>query len=151
MVLTKNSMIRIPLTYAHKLWLLLLVLLVAGSVSAAWILDDNQYLLGILVSIIPGLVVGSWIGRSPGKIEFLSDQSYFVRSRNESFPWIYNGDNWEKQFVPTSFHLQLNNSWLRWSGERLEIITPRRSIFLGSGEKMLPIRDWLLRHGLNPK
>ena len=147
---TENSTIRIPLTLGHLFWLWLLLLIAAALALAALVVWDDLILFALVALIFPGFWIGGWIGRSPGKIEFTSDDSYYVRSRNEKFPWIYNGDNWEKCF-PTSFHLQLINTGFRWSNGRLEIITSERSIFLGSGEKMLPIRDWLFRHGMQPK
>jgi hypothetical protein len=144
----ENSNIRIPVTLAQKFWLGLVTLFTAAFLIATLI--DSHFLLGILAMIYPLSWVGNWILKSPGKIEFASDRSYFVKSR-KILPWKFDDDNWEQNIFPRNFHLHLMNTGYRWLDNRLEIITPTRTIFLGSGEKMLPIRDWLVRHDMQPK
>jgi len=148
---SENSIIRIPFTFGQKFWLGLLALLAAGFSIAAWITWDALFLLGILALIVLMQWIGRWIGQSPGKIEFASEHSYLVRSRRDCFPWLHDGDNWERNILPTRVHFQLVDTGFRWLDGRLEILTSKGSIFLGSGEKMLPIRDWLVRHGMQPK
>jgi len=147
---TKNSIIRIPFTFSQKFWLWLLALLAAGFSLAAWIWNP-LFLFGFFV-LIP---LGSWtvglIGQSPGKIVFTSEHSYLVRSRRADFTWFYDGDNWQHNILPEITHLRQVDTGFRWSDERLQIITSKEVIFLGSGEKMVPIRDWLVLHGMQPK
>ncbi len=145
---TDNSTIRIPLTIGHLFGLWLILLFAAVITIPAFLMWDPVMVFAYVALIFSGFWFFGLIGRSPGEIEFSSDRSYIIRPRNEKPPWIYNGDNWEKNF-PSRFHLRLTETGLRWSNDRLEIITPQRSIFLGSGAKMLPIRDWLFCHGMH--
>jgi len=150
----KNPIIRIPFTFGQKFWLGFLAFLAAGLSIAAWrvwIEWDLLFLFGIMVLIVPGSLIGRWIGQSPGKIDFTSEHSFFVRSRRDCFPWLHDGDNWEKDILPKRVHFRLVDTGFRWSNGRLEILTSKGAIFLGSGENMLPIRDWLVRHGMQPK
>jgi len=146
-----DQTIRIPFTAWQRFWLFIMLLPAIASIAASAITRDPHFMFGIVVIIPIGSWVGYWLGRTPGKIEFATPYSFFVIPRGEDFTFLYEMDWKERGNLPDSKYFGLDTTGFRWSNERLEIITPRECIFIGSGPKMDSIRGWLVQHGVRPR
>lgn len=145
-----DESIRIPFTTWQRIWLFMLLLLPIASIAAAITLEPS-FLAGILATIAFGSWFGYRLGRSPGKIEFVTQYSFFISPRGENFSFLYAMDWKERDNPPDSKYILLEKARFRWSKERLEIIVPHECIYIGSGPTIYPIRDWLIQHGVQPK
>lgn len=131
--------------WAIRVWVVLLLLspfLVFLRFSALQIL--------VLVAVLGGFGLPFHLGRLPGELEAASEREIFLNPRAQRYAWLYllGKDNPLTNPQPRCFAVAETS--LRWESQRLSLDTGEDSILLGQGAQMEPVRDWLVRRGVQP-
>jgi len=142
-----KPVIRLPLPnyakWAVRVWIVLFLLtplLVFFRFSIIQIL--------ILVAVLGGFVLPFLLGRLPGELEEAANGLIFLNPRAQRYAWLalLGRDNPIANPKPRPFPVL--ETRLRWESERLSLEGGGAKVHLGHGAQMEPVRDWLLRRGI---
>jgi hypothetical protein len=143
--------IRIPFRLAERLALLvILAILPLVVISAVATKDNGIYSLLFMIPVLL-LLFWFWSGALPGSIEVISSDSFSVNPRAEKYSWLYNLDSSGMIRLPESKLFVVQDSGFQLKNDSLIIFNQDESIRIGSGEKIKPVLDWLIRLGLQSK
>ena len=128
MISTGDESIRIPFMTWQRFWIFILIFPAVASIAVSVITRDPHFLLGTVVIIPIGSWVGYWLGRTPGKIEFAIQYSFFLSPRGEKFTIFYEMDWKERGNLPDSKYFGLDKTGFRSGRTHVQIIEPHKLI-----------------------
>jgi hypothetical protein len=143
--------IRIPWHLHARLVLLFLVACPLFVLAYSLIVANARFLVMLIPCAFISIPIGFWLGRFPGSLEAASSKSIFINPRCGNTNWLYLFSKSDDGKPPESVYLHTDEIFFSYSGGRLKLLLPHGYFDLGSGTAMLPIRDWLIRHGVQPK
>jgi len=139
--------IRLPLPqtlkWAVRVWIALLLFspcLVFFRFSALPLL--------ILAAVLGGFLLPFRLGRMPGELEAGSERVILLNPRAQRYAWLYllGKDNPVTNPKPRSF--PVSDTCLLWEAQRLSLNSGGDDVLLGRGAQMEPVREWLVRRGV---
>jgi len=102
----------------------------------------------VLAGILGGFALPFVLGRLPGELEAVSELVFFLNPRAHRYAWLYllGQDHVLSSTRPRSFAVAETS--LRWEAQRLSLDAGGDTFLLGQGAQMEPVRDWLVRRGV---
>jgi hypothetical protein len=148
--LVDKPMIRLPLPSYAKWAVRVWVVLFLASPLLGFLRFSSLQML-ILMAVLGGFVLPFFLGRLPGELEDDAHGSILLNPRAHRYPWfaLLGRDNRITSPTPRSFPVL--ETFFRWEAERLFLGTRDASVLLGHGAQMEPVREWLLRRGVQPR
>jgi len=141
--------IRLPLPgyakWAVRVWI---VLFLASPLLVFFRFSMMQILF--MVAVLGGFVLPFLLGRLPGELEEAANGLIFLNPRAQRYAWLalLGRDNPLTNPKPRRFPVA--ETRVLWEAERLSLDTREANVLLGYGAQMEPVRDWLVRRGLQP-
>ena len=102
----------------------------------------------ILVAILAGFGLPILLGRLPGELEAASEQVIFVNPRAHRYAWLYLVGKENPLTSPKPRAFPVPDTSLVWEAKKLTLNNGEDTVCLGHGARMEPVRDWLMRHGI---
>ena len=127
------------------LWLALLLL----SPLLAFLRFSLVQILA-LVAILAGFGLPILLGRLPGELEAGSERVILVNPRAHRYAWLYLLGKENPLTAPKSRTFPIAETRLLWESKKLSLNTGEDTFCLGRGARMEPVRDWLVRRGVQP-
>ena len=142
-----TPIIRLPLPgyvkWAVAIWLILLLL---SPLLGFFRFSVIQIL--VLAAILAGFGLPILLGRLPGELEAASERVIFVNPRAQRYAWLYLLGKDNPLTNPKSRSFSIRDTSLMWEAKKLSLNSGDDTFCLGRGAKMEPVREWLLRRGV---
>ncbi len=139
--------IRLPLPgyakWAVRVWI---VLFLASPLLVFFRFSILQIVF--LVAVLGGFVLPFLLGRLPGELEEAASGLILLNPRAQRYAWLALLGRDNPLANPRPRRFPVAETRVLWEAERLSLDTKGGNVLLGYGAEMEPVRDWLVRRGM---
>ena len=139
--------IRLPLPgyakWAVRVWI---VLFLASPLLVFFRFSILQIVF--LVAVLGGFVLPFLLGRLPGELEEAASGLILLNPRAQRYAWLALLGRDNPLTNPRPRRFAVSETRVLWEAERLSLDTREANVLLGYGTEMEPVRDWLVRRGI---